>query len=187
MPTVFTHPVVALTRSWVPSVSRRAVVAGALGSVVPDFDVAAFALGIPYEHALGHRGFSHSIVFALAFAALATALLRANRASFAFIFLCTMSHAVLDACTDGGLGVAFFSPFSNERYFFPWTPIRVSPIGAGFFSARGMETLGSELVWVWGPCVALASLGHAVLRGRRRETPQGEHAAHAVPRPDGHE
>ena len=27
----------------------------------------------------------------------------------------------------GGLGVAFFSPFSNARYFLPWRPIRVAP------------------------------------------------------------
>ena len=58
--------------------------------------------------------------------------MRGRVATFAFLFLCTMSHALLDALTDGGLGVAFFSPFSNERYFFPWTPIRVSR----FFSAR---------------------------------------------------
>jgi hypothetical protein len=46
-----------------------------------------------------------------------------------FFFLATASHGLLDAMTDGGLGVAFFSPFDKHRYFFPWTPIRVSPIG----------------------------------------------------------
>lgn len=80
-----------------------------------------------------------------------------------------MSHPLLDALTDGGLGVAFFSPFSNERYFFPWTPIRVSPIGGSFFSARGIETLRSELVWVWGPVIVVAALGKYVvsLRAKR--------------------
>ena len=102
-------------------------------------------------------------MFAILFAFVATLLLRVDRTSFAFIFLCTMSHAVLDAFTDGGLGVAFFSPFSNERYFFPWTPIRVSPIGPGFFSARGLSTLASEVVWVWAPVVALALLGKYVV------------------------
>nr|HRC76832.1 rhodanese-like domain-containing protein [Kouleothrix sp.] len=32
-------------------------------------------------------------------------------------------HGVLDAMTDGGLGVAFFAPFSATRYFFPFRPI----------------------------------------------------------------
>lgn len=36
--------------------------------------------------------------------------------------------------TDGGLGVAFFSPFDNKRYFLPWRPIRVSPISVTHIS-----------------------------------------------------
>lgn len=168
MPTIFTHPAVALTKTWFPTVTRRALLAGIFGTVAPDLDVAAFALGIPYEHTFGHRGFSHSILFAILFAFVATLLLRVDRTSFAFIFLCTMSHAVLDALTDGGLGVAVFSPFSNERYFFPWTPIRVSPIGVGFFSARGLATLASEVVWVWAPAAALALLGKSFVHRQRK-------------------
>ena len=153
MPTIITHPVVAFA---FPHISRGALAAGLVGSVLPDADVAAFAMGIPYAHVLGHRGLSHSIAFALLFSAVATIWIRERRAAaFTFIFLCTMSHGVLDALTDGGLGVAFFAPFHNERYFFPWTPIRVSPIGVRFFSARGLQTLVSEVVWVWAPCVAI--------------------------------
>ena len=37
-----------------------------------------------------------------------------------YLFLSTASHGVLDALTDGGLGVAFFSPFDQTRYFFPF-------------------------------------------------------------------
>ena len=33
--------------------------------MVPDLDVIAFTLGIPYAHPLGHRGFLHSLLFAL--------------------------------------------------------------------------------------------------------------------------
>jgi inner membrane protein len=67
--------------------------------------------------------------------------------------------------TTGGLGVAFFSPFSNERYFLPWRPIRVSPLSAGFFSARGLAVLASELKWVWLPLTGVWVAG----RLRRRE------------------
>ena len=165
MPTIFTHPAVTLLRPWFsPALPRRAVIAGALGSILPDADVAAFALGIPYEHPLGHRGFTHSILFALFYAALCAFVLRVPPL---FIFLCTLSHTLLDALTDGGLGVAFFAPFSNERYFFPWTPIRVSPIGTRFFSARGLETLLSEVVWVWAPCVAVGLLGKYLVQRHR--------------------
>jgi inner membrane protein len=59
--------------------------------------------------------------------------------------------------TDGGLGVAFFSPFDNHRYFLRWRPIHVSPIGIGrFFSDRGIAVLQSELLWIWLPAALLA-------------------------------
>ena len=70
--------------------------------------------------------------------------------------------------TDGGLGVAFFSPFHNTRYFLPWMPIRVSPIGVSrFFSQRGLEALQSELLWIWLPSALLMRL--AYLRGKVRD------------------
>lgn len=169
MPTVFTHPAVALMRTWFPrSLPRRVLYAGLFGTILPDFDVAAFALGIPYGATFGHRGFTHSIFFAALYAVVATLLLRVRGASFAFIFLCTMSHAVLDAFTNGGLGIAFFSPFSNERYFFPWTPIQVSAIGTRFFSPRGLRTLASEVVWVWIPCAVVGLLGKYFANGERK-------------------
>lgn len=167
MPTILTHPAVALP--FLGRVPRRVLFLGILGSILPDADVAAFVFGIPYEHTFGHRGFTHSIVFALLFSSLATLLVRGRWKTFAFLFLCTMSHGVLDALTNGGLGIAFFSPFSNERYFFPWTPIRVSPLGAGFFSERGMATLGSELLWVWAPSVSVTLIAHIALRARNSD------------------
>jgi inner membrane protein len=68
--------------------------------------------------------------------------------------------------TDGGLGVAFFSPFNNTRYFLPWTPIRVSPIGIGrFFGPRGLEVVRSELLWIWLPA-AILIISFWILRRR---------------------
>jgi inner membrane protein len=61
--------------------------------------------------------------------------------------------------TNGGLGVAFFSPFDNTRYFFPWRPILVSPISlARFFGGRGVAVIQSELIWIWIPTGLLAVL-----------------------------
>ncbi|NII73881.1 hypothetical protein FHW84_002454 [Dyella sp. SG562] len=56
-------------------------------------------------------------------------------------------------------------PFASERFFFPWRPIAVSPIGARFFSARGLSVLASELRWVWLPC-GLAALAMWLVRRR---------------------
>jgi inner membrane protein len=59
---------------------------------------------------------------------------------------------VLDAMTNGGLGVAFFSPFDTTRYFFPVRPVIVSPIGVSeFFNAQGARILASEALWIWLP------------------------------------
>ena len=68
----------------------------------------------------------------------------------------TASHGLLDALTNGGRGIAFFAPFSDHRYFFPWRPIQVSPIGVGFFSPRGLRVLASESGWIWVPSAIIA-------------------------------
>jgi inner membrane protein len=72
-----------------------------------------------------------------------------------YFFLITISHGCLDALTDGGLGVAFFAPLDQTRYFFPWRPIEVSPIGLDFFSARGLTVIESELLWIWIPALTI--------------------------------
>lgn len=156
-----------------PGVPKRVWVAGALCSVVPDLDVIGFHFGVPYGDFWGHRGFTHSLVFS---ALLATAILilvfrgaspqLSRSALWTYLFLATASHGFLDAMTDGGLGVAFFSPFNNQRYFLPWRPIRVSPIGLGrFFSERGIVVLQSELLRIWLPA-ALLALSFWLLRRR---------------------
>lgn len=86
---------------------------------------------------------------------------------WSYLFLVTASHGLLDALTDGGLGVAFFAPFDNHRYFLPWRPIRVSPIAMGrFFSGRGLAVLQSELLWIWLPSMLLDVLVFTLRRRR---------------------
>ena len=87
-----------------------------------------------------------------------------------YFFLATASHGLLDAMTDGGLGVVFFSPFDTARYFLPWRPILVSPIGvARFLSPRGLAVLRGEIFWIWLPAVFLA---FCACLFRRFRTPQ---------------
>jgi inner membrane protein len=131
------------------------------GAMAPDLDVLTFALGVPYEHALGHRGLWHSLPFAAVVAALlAWVLFRDAEAgwprAWLYLFLCIGSHGVLDAATNGGLGVALLAPFEETRIFWPFRPIEVSPLDvSAFFSARGLAVTGSELRWVWLPAVVL--------------------------------
>ena len=170
MCSVFTHPVVPAALAAVfpqGSISPTLVLLSAACSVIPDLDVIGFKFGIRYGDMLGHRGLTHSIFFATVLAAsLALLLPQSGQGSrlvvFLFLFLSTLSHAILDAMTDGGLGVAFFAPFHNERYFFPWRPIAISPIGMGFFSERGLEVIISELRWVWLPSAIVVVLMQVV-------------------------
>jgi inner membrane protein len=169
MASPFSHAVVALsigTCFYHPQIPKRVWIAGAVCSVIPDLDVIGFRFGIHYGDFWGHRGFTHSLVFAALLASIvAIVMFRAGASGigrftlFGYLFLATASHGVLDAITNGGLGVAFFSPFDNTRYFLPWRPVRVSPIGiTRFFTPRSFAILQSELLWIWVPAILFASV-----------------------------
>ena len=146
-------------------IPRRLLEFGVLASILPDVDVAAFRFGIPYGDMFGHRGFTHSIFFAVLVGVMFACFSKVGRERrwtvFCFTAFAAISHGLLDALTNGGLGVGFFAPFSSRRYFFPADWIEVSPIGARFFSARGLAVLSSELLVVWLPCLAIGMLGFA--------------------------
>jgi inner membrane protein len=183
MPTIFTHAVAAAAIGHLTA-ARPRIGPGELPrgfwlltilcAVLPDADVVAFDMGLEYGHVFGHRGFTHSILFAVLLgAAMAAALGRGaykpmRLRLFVHFALVTASHGLLDAFTDEGLGVGFLAPFSAERFFFPWQPLEVAPIGGhGFFTAqdvrgglRWVEVLWSEVKFVWIPA------GMAVLAAR---------------------
>ena len=114
-------------------------------SMLPDADVIAFALDIPYSDPFGHRGASHSLAFAAGMGALIGLLSRRLRLGL-LVAAVVASHPLLDALTDGGLGVALLWPWDDARMFAPWRPIPVSPIGASFVSARGLSVMLAELL-----------------------------------------
>jgi inner membrane protein len=120
-------------------------------SLLPDLDVIAFALRIPYAAPFGHRGASHSLLAALVVALGAGLLARAigarGRRVAVVVALVVASHGLLDALTNGGLGAALLWPFSDRRFFAPWRPLPVAPIGAQFWSARGLAVVAVELCW----------------------------------------
>ncbi len=183
MATAFSHAGAALAIGscfYRRAIPKRVWAAGAICSVLPDLDVIGFRYGIRYGDFWGHRGFTHSLVFAALLAGTASMLVFRRGATsfarpaisraalFAYLFLATGSHGVLDAVTSGGLGVAFFSPFDNSRYFLPWRPILVSPISLGrFFSPRAEAILRSEFIWIWIPAGLLAAC--ALLLRRRAD------------------
>ncbi len=115
MTTLITHPLpvlavgLALGSRVIPP---HLLLAGMLAACLPDFDVVAFKLGIAYHDAFGHRGFSHSLLFAAILGALAALACRPLHSgplkAGLWVALATASHSLLDAMTNGGLGVAWF-------------------------------------------------------------------------------
>jgi inner membrane protein len=55
-----------------PGISKRLWVLGTACAIVPDADVIGFHFGVHYQDFRGHRGFTHSLVFAALLAVLVT-------------------------------------------------------------------------------------------------------------------
>jgi inner membrane protein len=117
-------------------------------SMLPDADGIAFSLGIPYGAPFGHRGASHSLVAAAAIGAVSGLFGRflglSYRKAAVAAAAVAASHGLLDTLTDGGLGVALLWPFSNRRFFAPWRPIPVAPIGLAILTERGFSVMATE-------------------------------------------
>jgi inner membrane protein len=157
----------AAGRFWAGTSDRkdlaRTMVAFSALSLAADLDVIGFRFHIPYSAPFGHRGATHSICVALIFASCAAfaARLGPEQTRARLWLVCVtvaVSHGLLDTLTDGGLGVALLWPFSTHRYFAPWTPISVAPIGRGMLSKEGLRVVLAEalqfaplLVWSLWP------------------------------------
>ncbi|MBA3664650.1 MAG: metal-dependent hydrolase [Bacteroidetes bacterium] len=164
MASAFSHALVAITfgKSYAKKMgTTRFLILGSVCATIPDLDVVMLRF-VAYSHPLGHRGFFHSLFFCLLLAAFVMLLFyrkqnlkkKEHAIYFLYFFLCGASHGLLDMLTNGGLGVAILAPFDNTRYFFPYTPIQVSPIGVGnFFSEWGLKVIKSELIWIALPCL----------------------------------
>ena len=128
-------------------------------ALLPDADVIGFALGVQYADPWGHRGATHSLTFSAALGlAIGLAAPRFKQPAVRtalFASLVLASHALLDTMTDGGLGCALLWPFSLTRYFAPWRPIPVAPIGLAFFSRYGGLVALTELA-LFSPALVYA-------------------------------
>jgi len=176
MATLYTHAAAGLGLGAVFMPRRMPVLFWALAAflpIVPDFD--AFSMA-PYGSMQGHRGYTHSLCFALVVgfvAALATFwyFKAPFWPLFGLFFLITASHGILDALTNGGYGIPLFWPF-DERRFGPYGPIQVTDIGFEWPDPRASRSVRTELLYVWLPMVLLVG---TVMGGRRflRRRPPG--------------
>src|ERR1700733_14071168 len=103
---------------------KKAMLYGALANNIPDIDVASnFWLHIP-NSLLAHRGFTHSILFAVIFSPVLAYIFRkiykntpVSYLRWLFIFGSgILTHIFIDAFTTYGTG--WFEPFSHVRVSF---------------------------------------------------------------------
>ncbi len=179
MASAITHFVVAAALA-LPAIESRAIrevlprwaipVSGGLLAVTPDLDIATRRLfGVPYGTLFAHRGFFHSPFFLILLTGiLAAVVARRVPRTMGWLWLlwagCAVTHPLLDALTDGGDGVMLLFPFSEERLFFSWRPIHVSPLGMVRFFGRAGYILRSEIpFWMAALAVGLAGwwIAHA--------------------------
>jgi len=174
VPTLISHTVVAVAagKAFAPKdVPNHFWLLSILCSCIPDADVIGLSLGVPYGHFFGHRGFFHSPFFGLLLSIFIVGAFFNDVPLFSkqwffffiFFFLLSASHGILDAFTNGGLGIALLSPFDDTRYFFPWTPITVSPLGMrGLLSNWGLMVIKCEFLWIWLPSILIAVISTMV-------------------------
>ncbi|MBK8919917.1 MAG: metal-dependent hydrolase [Saprospirales bacterium] len=172
MASVFGHIAASSALGWsfLPqkSTSKALLLAG-FCAFIPDADVLAFRFGIPYHSIWGHRGWSHSLSFALGFGLLIAWLFYRQDKQWwkmaLWFVAATASHPLLDMLTTGGMGCALWWPWSTERLFFPVRLIRVSPLEVrDFFSKWGMRILLSEVLWIGIPSILLIGLSWVTRR-----------------------
>ncbi len=136
----------------------RAALFGAIGGTIPDLDVFLRFFYDPLDAALVHRGFSHSLLFAVLAGLVLTFISNklnkknySNRTWFLLWFLSIATHPMLDIFTN--YGTQFFWPFDWRLTFnsvFVIDPLYTLPfmillIGALFMKRESKR----RLIWNW--------------------------------------
>jgi inner membrane protein len=137
--------------------------------LIPDVDVFSMAA---YGSSLGHRGVSHSLVFAAVVGlAAATATFRTFRVpwwSLAVLFFTIVaSHGVLDALTRGGEGIPLFWPLPGR--YGDYGPLPLSDIAFDLPNPWRSRAIRMEMLWVWLPTIVVAGSVTTWRALRRRE------------------
>jgi len=129
---------------------------------LPDFD---FLLVFAFHSRAWHRGFSHSILFAIFTCLLLVLFLGKHRIREAVAFgLAFASHGILDYVTtkEGG-GVELLYPFSTDRFVFGWKGL--SELPSKLPAVEILKALGLEVA-LFVPLLVLVLVIRKYTRGR---------------------
>jgi inner membrane protein len=171
MATDYTHAVVGLGLARLYAIKPMPWAYWGLAAIlpiVPDFDVFSPAA---YGTLLGHRGFTHSLAFALVLGVVAAGLtFRRFQVTWwslaGLFFLMVASHGLLDALTRGGADVPLFWPLS--KCYGNWGLLPLSDIALDWPNPWSSRALRAELLWVWLPTGLLVALVMIYRRLKRK-------------------
>ena len=114
MASAFTHAFAAFAigKSTLKKYSTKIAVLGMICAIFPDVDVLSFHYGIPYGSFWGHRGFIHSILFALLFSLIITSLFFRSEKTFSKTLSWFVQPGI--AIPLAGVGEGQIKLFSSE-------------------------------------------------------------------------
>ena len=173
MPTIISHALIPLIgAAALPSLRlpKRLVAAGMAAAILPDADVITGRLfEIPHTHDFGHRGATHTLLFALLLAAAAMVWSKSLRTrpgvAFLFMAVSTLSHPLADMLTRGGKGIMILWPLEDARFKFLAHPIEASPVGLKAFETGVIwQVLLSEILWLLLPLLFIAFSARLALK-----------------------
>jgi inner membrane protein len=117
-------------------------------ALAPDLDLVTGFFGAQHGSPLDHRGFTHSILFAILMAGLAAAILKGTRQRRLLLGLFVLgalgSHGLLDTMSRQGNGPMLFWPFSTGFYEFPFRPIPGVLNAQSYLTTQAIPTLVVE-------------------------------------------
>lgn len=148
----------------------------ALCAAIPDIDYVWTTQGLAHDSMWAHRGITHSVPAAIVLGDLAAwfgfdgSYWKGFRTRlWVALSLAAVTHGLLDSLTTYALGVAFFAPFSAERFYFTWRPLAgIPPDWAHSRLARVTYQAGMEFVFIWIPAFALLLVALKARRIGRR-------------------
>lgn len=124
-------PPAVLKRKW------KIPLIGAALAIFPDFDF--LLVWLTNENWAWHRGFSHSICFALLAIVIAAGATTLRLRSAVAAIAALISHGILDfLTTKDGAGVELFFPFTGER--FKLGLVGISEFHDGFYAVEMIKT-----------------------------------------------